>query len=742
MLQPPSLNQNALIESRAKRSIKISLGHIPFQTLVEHHQVHKLLSRVLRNIIVIFARTFRVILFSIHNDEWKSFQCHHQTALRNVRSRAFKTSLRGEIVSLNLVSSTRKLALKAQTAAMASASNPNRNTNLTETPAVKTGNYKEFISCQPFCFNVTFATGTLTDDALSWWNAYAQPMGIEQANQITWTEFKRLLTNKYYPRTEIKKMEDEFYGLTVNGSDLKTYIRRFQELAVLCPNMVLNTEKLIEAFIEGLPQSIEGNVTASKPQTLEEATNIAHRLMDQIIKRNSVQETNDHKRKFDDRRNTTNNNNYPNNNNYSNNRDKDNYPNDRNNNNHSNNHINKNNYPDNRNNNNRNNDHHPQQNGRQEIFKANGNRGYNGPHPLCRKWDDDDDDDSSGDDADNEDEEEASDDEEEEEHLAPADSTAAASPIMDPVPSTEEIEPFKTDDEVDRLLTIPTPPPSPLTPLSSPLPLIPSPPLPIPSPLATSPTYAKAPFEVEESLTTVVARQPGLGATRTTDYGFIDMVDDAPRRHVPREIGYGITDTWDELVDAIQEGAPTTLEGVNARLTKLAETHERDTQDLYAHLEDTQDSQAHLSGRAWAQAIGCSVAVHYELQIQLIAALDQIQALQARDPAHADDLEDADSFVHDTAYGNALEDTYEKCGLISIELALMCEKMLPEESDVVEKYVGGLPDMIQGNAMSTKPKRMEEAFKMANNLMDQKLRTWAERQNENKRKQDDDSRNS
>ncbi|GJR42034.1 reverse transcriptase domain-containing protein [Tanacetum coccineum] len=140
---------------------------------------------------------------------------------------------------------------------------------------------------------VTFATGTLTDDALSWWNAHAQPMGIEQANQITWTELKRLLTNKYCPRTEIKKMEDEFYGLTVNGSDLKTYIRRFQELAFLCPNMVPNSEKLMEAFIGGLPQSIEGNVTASKPQTLEEATNIAHRLMDQIIKRNYVQETND-----------------------------------------------------------------------------------------------------------------------------------------------------------------------------------------------------------------------------------------------------------------------------------------------------------------------------------------------------------------------------------------------------------------------------------------------------------------
>ncbi|GJY69376.1 hypothetical protein Tco_0472358 [Tanacetum coccineum] len=99
---------------------------------------------------------------------------------------------------------------------------------------------------------------------------------------ISLTELKEgLLTNKYCPRTEIKKMEDEFYGLTVNGSDLKTYIRRFQELAILCPNMVPNTEKLMEAFIGGLPQSIEGNITASKPQTLEEATNIAHRLMDQ-----------------------------------------------------------------------------------------------------------------------------------------------------------------------------------------------------------------------------------------------------------------------------------------------------------------------------------------------------------------------------------------------------------------------------------------------------------------------------
>ncbi|GJU51934.1 reverse transcriptase domain-containing protein [Tanacetum coccineum] len=251
-----------------------------------------------------------------------------------------------------LVADSVTAALEAQAATMASASNPNRNTNPTGTPAVKTGNYKEFISCQPFYFNgtegavglirwfertesvfshsrcaeenkVTFATGTLTDDALSWWNAYAQPMGIEQANQITWTELKRLLTNKYCPRTEIRKMEEELYNLIVKGNDLKPYVRRFQELTTLCPNMVPSTEKLLEAFIGGLPRSIEGNVTASKPQTLEEAINIAQRLMDQVTKHTPMQVSSDNKRKFDDRRTFNNNsrsNNYRNTNNRYNNR--------------------------------------------------------------------------------------------------------------------------------------------------------------------------------------------------------------------------------------------------------------------------------------------------------------------------------------------------------------------------------------------------------------------------------------
>ncbi|GJT89360.1 hypothetical protein Tco_1071077 [Tanacetum coccineum] len=83
-------------------------------------------------------------------------------------------------------------------------------------------------------------------------------------NKLTKSPGLRLLTNKYCPRTEVRKiedefynltvkgkMEDEFYHLTVKGNDLKTYVRRFQELETLCPTMVPDSEKMMEAFIGG-----------------------------------------------------------------------------------------------------------------------------------------------------------------------------------------------------------------------------------------------------------------------------------------------------------------------------------------------------------------------------------------------------------------------------------------------------------------------------------------------------------
>ncbi|GKE86949.1 hypothetical protein Tco_1560691, partial [Tanacetum coccineum] len=111
--------------------------------------------------------------------------------------------------------------------------------------------------------------------------------------------------------------------------------------------------------------------------------------------------------------------------------------------------------------------------------------------------------------------------------------------------------PFLSEEVAERLLALPTPLPSPLSPYSSPLPQIPSLPLPIPSQPPNSPTYV------------------GPTTARADLYGFADMLDAAPGRQTSRELGYGITDTWDDLVGAIQKIAPTTLEGVNQRVTEL-----------------------------------------------------------------------------------------------------------------------------------------------------------------------------
>ncbi|GKB17974.1 putative reverse transcriptase domain-containing protein [Tanacetum coccineum] len=64
-----------------------------------------------------------------------------------------------------------------------------------------------------------------------------------------------------------------------------------------------------------------------------------------------------------------------------------------------------------------------------------------------------------------------------------------------------------------------------------------------------------------------------------------------------------------------------------------------------------------------------------------------------------------------------------------------------EESDKIERYVGGLPDMIHGNIVASKPKTMQEAVEMATELMDKKVSTITERQAENKRKFENTSRN-
>nr|GFB84134.1 putative reverse transcriptase domain-containing protein [Tanacetum cinerariifolium] len=68
------------------------------------------------------------------------------------------------------------------------------------------------------------------------------------------------------------------------------------------------------------------------------------------------------------------------------------------------------------------------------------------------------------------------------------------------------------------------------------------------------------------------------------------------------------------------------------------------------------------------------------------------------------------------------------------ELALLCGRMFSEESDKIEKYIGGLPDMIHGSVVASKLKTMQEAIEIATELMDKKIRTFAERKTVSKRK--------
>nr|GEU32325.1 putative reverse transcriptase domain-containing protein [Tanacetum cinerariifolium] len=126
-------------------------------------------------------------------------------------------------------------ALKAQSANMENADNTNRNPEPIEAPVARKCSYKVFMSFQAF-----------------------SSKGLEGADRLI----------RWFERTE------SVFSSSNCTEDCK-------ELTTLCPTMVSNSEKMIETFIGGLPQSIKRNVTTSKTQTLEEAINIAQMLMDQ-----------------------------------------------------------------------------------------------------------------------------------------------------------------------------------------------------------------------------------------------------------------------------------------------------------------------------------------------------------------------------------------------------------------------------------------------------------------------------
>ncbi|GKD23953.1 putative reverse transcriptase domain-containing protein [Tanacetum coccineum] len=157
-----------------------------------------------------------------------------------------------------------------------------------QTPLARECTYLDFMKCQPLNFKGTegvfkltqwfermetvfrisnctvenqikFATCTLLGSALTWWNSHVRTVGYDVAYAMTWTNLKKMMTNKYCPRGEIKKLEIEMWNLKVKESNK------------------------IEKYVGGLPDMIHGSVMASKPKTMQDAIEFATKLMDKKI---------------------------------------------------------------------------------------------------------------------------------------------------------------------------------------------------------------------------------------------------------------------------------------------------------------------------------------------------------------------------------------------------------------------------------------------------------------------------
>nr|GEV75101.1 putative reverse transcriptase domain-containing protein [Tanacetum cinerariifolium] len=400
--------------------------------------------------------------------------------------------------------------------------------------------------------------------------------------------------------------------------------------------------------------------------------------------------------------------------------------------------------------------------------------------------DDDDDDDSSGDDANDKDKDEE---DEEEEHLALADSAIVipTDELVAPPEGTEAAAiSFPPKAEVERLLAMRTPSPSPLTSLSPPSTreclarcmaqaALPSPPLRMPPPVDRKDDILK---------TEMPPRKRLCLSTLGSRY----------------EVGYGIRDTWIDPAETVPEITPITMGEVNTRVTELAELHEHDTQDLYALLEDAQDSRTRISQRVIVDSqrvdlLMKDIIAHQET-IQIASGTDGRDSLsdgrhETRDGRHVGrvvstaqimapvirqglstspnnanpnnmTLESVQAMIdqallRNSTNGDGSHSSHED-NRRNVQTAclcfyadfLKCEPLnfkgtegvfVANDTEKIDKYVSGLPDNIYGIVKASKPKMLDETIELANDLMDQKLRTYAERQSNNKRKADESLRN-
>nr|GFA11158.1 hypothetical protein [Tanacetum cinerariifolium] len=123
----------------------------------------------------------------------------------------------------------------------------------------------------------------------------------------------KMMTEKYCPRNEIRKLEMELWDLKVKGTDLASYTQRYQELALLYGRMFSKESDKIEKYIGGLPDMIHRSVVASKPKTMQETVEIATELRETASERKfeNTSRNTQNQQQQSNKRNTANNANNP-----------------------------------------------------------------------------------------------------------------------------------------------------------------------------------------------------------------------------------------------------------------------------------------------------------------------------------------------------------------------------------------------------------------------------------------------
>ncbi|GKC43659.1 putative reverse transcriptase domain-containing protein [Tanacetum coccineum] len=140
--------------------------------------------------------------------------------------------------------------------------NENRNVNgRGDRPGARECTYQDFMKCQPLSFK-----GTEGVVGLIRWKLCFTSSTVRRDIK----ELLKLMTEVYFPRNEIQKMETELWNLSVKNGDMATYTQRFQELTMMCTKMVHEEEDRVEKFIGGLPDNIQGNVIAAEPTRLQD----------------------------------------------------------------------------------------------------------------------------------------------------------------------------------------------------------------------------------------------------------------------------------------------------------------------------------------------------------------------------------------------------------------------------------------------------------------------------------------